>query len=180
MKFILFLCFTALFSLSSAQKSNSLHTSNLNLSKSNVNRIVYDSNESSLNVRGINELLVQLEKINFQSEGDLKSWLRQNINRFGMNAEDIKSIQVFSFREFGDCTGCKKVCKGRCVQDPGSECVCYYRSEPNLRESNPAGGMLRNYVFLSAKSLSEEDCMDNVLRAIVGAKRTNLNSSKSN
>ena len=117
----------------SAQKSPVVTTSNLNLSKSNINRLVYPAN--TLTAANAQALLAELENGNLTDQAKQKSWLCSNFRKFGVSPDVIKQIFIFAARQFEDCTICKKNCKGRCIQDPGTDCVCVQHSEPNLRIS---------------------------------------------
>ncbi|MGB4837879.1 MAG: hypothetical protein WBP08_02690 [Saprospiraceae bacterium] len=152
--FILGLSF--LFFQTNAQKSMAIQTSNLNLSKSNINRLIYPgTNFSSANAKN---LLLELEKLHTTDQEKMKMWLTNNFRRFSNGSGEMKQIFVFSLRKFEDCTNCKKFCKGRCVQDPGADCVCISHSEPNLRttDTSPSGFM----VFLYANELDESKALE--------------------
>jgi hypothetical protein len=114
-----------------AQKTPAILASNLNLSKSNINRLIYPGN--LLTPANAQALLADLDKINPPDEAGLKTWLAANFKRFGIEPGQIKQMVIFNGKQFADCTICKQNCKGRCVKDPGSDCVCMYTSEPNLR-----------------------------------------------
>src|SRR4030095_3970932 len=127
-----------LFGHLTAQKNETVLTSNLNLSKSNINRLVYSGNMvTSTNAQS---LLTDFEKANLPDEAAMKTWLAANFKRYSINPDQVKEVFIFSGRQYADCTDCKKTCKGRCVQDPGSDCVCMYHnppSDPNLRTAQP-------------------------------------------
>lgn len=158
--FILGLSF--LFFHTNAQKSMAIQTANLNLSKSNINRLVYPgTNFSSANAKN---LLLELENLHTTDQEKMKMWLTNNFKRFSTGSGEIKQIFVFNLRQYEDCTNCKKFCKGRCVQDPGADCVCISHSEPNLRttDKSPVGFV----VFLYPTELDESKALDMSMNAI--------------
>jgi hypothetical protein len=160
-----------------AQKNPTIQASNLNLSKSNINKLIYPPN--TLTEVKAQALLMELEKNNLPDETAMKTWLAANFKRFGVVPDQIKQIFIFSGRQYEDCTICKKNCTGRCVQDPGSDCVCVSHSEPNLRTVQT--GKAVKLIYLSAESMEEATAMELVSDAIVSAKRaTTVKSGKSN
>jgi len=176
----LVLGFLFLFGHLFSQKGQVTLTSNLNLSKSNINRLIYPAN--MLTSANAQSLLVELEKINPPDEAGKKMWLAANFKRFGMEPDQIKQIFFFSGRQYADCTSCKKSCKGRCVQDPGADCVCVYTnppSEPNLRMAQTEKPL--TIIFLSTGMMEEAAAMELVSSTIASAPRsTTVKSSKSN
>lgn len=141
-------------------------TSNLNLSKSNINRLIYSS--QLLTAANAQALLADLDKINPPDEAGLKTWLAANFKRFGIRQDQVKQIVIYSSRQFSDCTICKKNCKGHCVQDPGSDCVCIHKSEPNLRttESVKTGRV----IYLSLFMVDEAGALDLISNTIQAQK----------
>lgn len=155
-----------------AQKPPAPLTSNLNLSKSNINRLIYPA--QLITAANAQLLLADLEKINLPDEAGLKTWLAANFKRFGIQQNQVKQIVIYSSRAFSDCTICKKNCKGRCVQDPGADCVCIHKSEPNLRttESIKTGRV----IYLSLSTVDEAGALDlisNTIQAKKPAAETN-------
>lgn len=176
----LMLGFLFLFGQLFSQKGQVTMTANLNLSKSNINRLIYPGN--ILSPAKAQSLLADLEKANPPDEAAQKTWLAANFKRFGIAPEQIKEIFFFAGRQYADCTSCMKSCKGRCVQDPGSDCVCVYHnppSEPNLRTTQSEKSF--TIIFLSAGMMEEATAMETVSNAMASAQRsTTVKSSKSN
>ncbi len=156
-----------------AQKNLTELTSNLNLSKSNINRIVYPI--SLLSPVNAALLLKEFDQTKIDEPDAMKKWLAANFKRFGVNADKVKQLDIYSFRQYEDCTICKKNCKGHCIQDPGTDCVCVHKSEPNLR-SIPEQGKSGTIIYMSLNSLQD----DEVIGTISSAMAVKLNSSKSN
>jgi hypothetical protein len=102
-------------------------------------------------------LLSELEKSKPTDVAAMKTWLATNFKRLGIDAALIKQIFIFANRQFEDCTICKKNCKGRCVQDPGSDCVCISHSEPNLKIS-------KAILFLSSTMMDESAAIELVAK----------------
>ncbi|HNR06341.1 MAG TPA: hypothetical protein PKM27_03440 [Saprospiraceae bacterium] len=149
-----------------AQKPAAPLTSNLNLSKSNINRLIYP--EPLLTAVNARLLLADLEKINPPDEAGLKTWLVANFKRFGIQPDQVKQIVIYSSRSYSDCTICKKNCKGHCVQDPGSDCVCIHKSEPNLRTIDQ--GKAGNVIYFSLSAVGEKEALDKILNTIQAQK----------
>ena len=160
------LCSFIFYGLCLAQKPPVPMTSNLNLSKSNINRLIYPA--PLLTAANAQRLLAELDKINDPDEAGLKTWLAANFKRFGIQQEQVKQIVIYSSRTFSDCTICKKNCKGHCVQDPGSDCVCIHKSEPNLitTETAKAGAV----IFLSLSMVDETGALDLISNTIKAQK----------
>lgn len=149
-----------------AQKSPAPLTSNLNLSKSNINRLIYPA--PLLTAANAQRLLADLEKINPPDEAGLKTWLVANFKRFGIQQDQVKQIVIYSSRQFSDCTICEKNCKGRCVQDPGSDCVCIHKSEPNLRTTETVKP--GTVIYLSLSPVDEAGALDLISNTIQAQK----------
>jgi len=130
-----------------SQKIPVTQASNLNLSKSNINRLIYPS--ALITAANAQLLLDDLEKAGAMDATRQKTWLASNFKRFGIDPVKVKQVSIFSGRQYADCTICKDNCKGRCVQDPGADCVCVSHSDPNLRIA-PNEKVL-NYIFLSTE-----------------------------
>ena len=130
---MLFSCFSL-----QAQKTTTL-TSNLNASKSNINRMAYDTR--ILSTAQAESLLADAEKEGIRA-AQMKTWLAANFKRLGVHEEKIKVFDVYVARENSSCNDCKKNCKGRCVWEAKETCTCFYRSEPNLRTTEMAQPML--------------------------------------
>lgn len=120
-------------------------------------------------------LLDELDKTPMD-EAALKMWLAANFKRFGVDPTLVKQTLVYSFRQYADCTVCTQHCKGRCVQDPGADCICYYHSEPNLRmaQSERPG----NIILLSQEAPREGSDLE--LLAVSLSRATTVKSGKSN
>lgn len=67
-------------------------SANLNLSKSNVNRVVYDS--SAVSPAQAAALLAELDRMGLADEAKLKQWLPANFKRLGIAPEKVKKIVV--------------------------------------------------------------------------------------
>lgn len=166
-----------LWSQSYSQKNMSIQASNLNMSKSNINRLVYSS--GMVSAANADLILAELEKMAPMDEETLKMWLPANFKRFGIEPTLVSQITIFSARQYADCTVCKKHCKGRCVQDPGADCICMYHSEPNLRMG--ASEKPLTIIFLSGQTIDEATALELVSNTISSSKRaTTVKSSKSN
>jgi hypothetical protein len=134
-----------------AQKTTTL-TSNLNLSKSNINRMAYD-NILLTSAQG-EELLIQAEQAGIRDAGQMKQWLAANFKRMGIADEKIKVFDIYFARETSSCENCRKNCKGRCLWEGKEECICFYKSEPNLRQAQSSQPML--IVLLSDPALESK------------------------
>lgn len=145
-----------------AQKSMTPLTSNLNMSKSNINRLIYPG--TLLTPVNAQAMVADLDKLNAPDEAGLKTWLAANFKRYGVEPDQIKQIAIYNSRQFADCTICKKHCKGRCVQDPGSDCVCMYKSEPNLRATEPA--QAGRIVFIATVVTEENNLTEKIAKTI--------------
>ncbi len=149
-----------------AQKTQAPLASNLNLSKSNINRLIYPG--SLLTSTNAQALLADLDKINPPDEAGLKTWLVANFKRFGVDPDKVKQISIYATRQFTDCTICKKNCKGKCVQDPGTDCVCIHKSDPNLRMSE--GGKPGAVIYLSGTTVEETAALEAISTAMAAQK----------
>lgn len=65
---------------------------NLNLSKSNVYRVVYDT--SAMTAAQATALLAELDKLGPADEAKLKQWLPANFKRLGIQQDKIRKIVV--------------------------------------------------------------------------------------
>jgi len=155
-----------------AQKTPAVLTSNLNLSKSNINRLIYPGN--LLTPVNAQALLADLDKINPPDEAGLKTWLVANFKRFGVDPGQVKQISIYNGKQFKDCTICKQNCKGRCVKDPGSDCVCMYKSDPNLRVSEQTRTI--KIIYFSGSMTEESGLMELLAKAM----ESKLETSRSN
>jgi hypothetical protein len=151
----LILGLTILVSQLPAQKIPSQTAVNLNSSKSNAYRAFYQTN--LLTSTKAQSLLTELEKNKPADVAAMKTWLAANFKRLGIDATSIKQTFIFANRQFEDCTICKKNCKGRCVQDPGSDCVCISHSEPNLKIS-------KAIIFFSSSIIDETAAIELVAK----------------
>lgn len=154
-----------------AQKTPAVLTSNLNLSKSNINRLIYPRN--LLTPANAQALLADLDKINPPDEAGIKTWLAANFKRFGIDPDKVKQISIYNGKQFADCTICKKNCKGRCVQDPGSDCVCMYKSEPNLRTTESTRPI--HIIYFSDQVSEEAGLLDLMAKAMESKPSTKVN-----
>jgi hypothetical protein len=160
-----------------SQKNQTVQTANLNLSKSNINRLIYPP----LLVSSANAQLIldELEKTDPMDAERQKTWLAANFKRFGIEPALVKQISIFSGRQYADCSICKQHCKGRCVQDPGADCICMYRSEPNLRMASTDKPL--TFILLTTDLVEEQAALEMVSSTITSAKRaTTVKSGKSN
>ena len=156
-----------------SQKNLTVQHANLNLSKSNINRVVYSS--GVMTTSNAQLLLDELDKTPMD-EATLKMWLATNFKRFGVDPSVVKQTLVYSFRQYADCTVCSKHCKGRCVQDPGADCICYYHSEPNLRMAqNERPG---NIILFTQEAMQVGSDLE--LLSISLSRATTVKSGKSN
>lgn len=122
-----------------AQKTTTL-ASNLNLSKSNINRMAFDN--TILTSAQAEDLLAQVDKSTIRDAAQMKQWLASNFKRMGIADEKIKVFDIYYARETSSCENCRKNCKGRCLWEGKEECICFYRSEPNLRQKESIQPML--------------------------------------
>jgi hypothetical protein len=67
-------------------------TSNLNLSKSNINRIVYPADLATK--AQVKELHAAVDKLGPAEDGALQQWLRANFKRFGIHPARVKKIVI--------------------------------------------------------------------------------------
>jgi len=151
-----------------SQKNPSTLASNLNLSKSNINRLIYPS--TLVTQANAELLLVDVEKMGPTDPVILKNWLTANFKRFGIESKQVKQISIYTGRQYADCRNCEKNCKGRCVQDPGADCVCISHSEPNVRTAQAERTV--TFIFLCTEMIDDATAMDLVA--------TTVKSSKSN
>lgn len=151
-----------------AQKAPSTQTSNLNSSKSNLYRIVYSP--ALISDAIASSIGKELDQQGTLDSAALKTWLAANFKRLGVDPRRVKQISFLDERQFKDCTICKQNCKGRCVQDPGADCVCFQHSEPNLRMAKPESG--RTVIVLSESILNSATALE--------AAATSVKSGKSN
>ncbi len=108
-----------------------------------------------------------------------KTWLASNFKKFGIEPAQVKQISIFTGRQYTDCTICKQHFKGRCVKDPGADCICISHSEPNLRQEQSEKPV--NIIFLSLEPIEEEAALEHAANTISSAKwTTTVKSSKSN
>ena len=159
-----------------SQKNISVQSANLNLSKSNINRVIYPS--QLLSAGNAQLLVAELDKTEAMDESTMKTWLAANFKRFGIDSSRVKQITVYSGRKFSDCTVCKQNCKGRCVQDPGADCICMYHSEPNLRVAQPERPL--TFIFLSGEIIDEKTALEMMSTTISSGRVTTVKSGKSN
>lgn len=169
-----------------SQKNPVTQTSNLNLSKSNINRVVYPS--GMMTSAAAQTMLVDLGKANLPEQSKQKAWLVNNFRKYNLDADKIKQIIFFPLRQYEDCTICKKYCKGHCVQDPGADCVCIQHSDPNLLFADPinAGvmpslktadpGKAGTLIYLSLSVIDEDPAME-LMANTISAQRTNIKSN---
>lgn len=100
---------------------------NLNSSRSNVYRLVYDANLVS-QAQG-DALGKELDKIGPADETKLKAWLAENYRRFGIDGTRVKEIDVFLEQQIS-CTVSAATCKGK-WKGPAlnarskGDCFCY-------------------------------------------------------
>ena len=168
-----------------AQKELTTLTSNLNLSKSNINKLVYPG--ALINAANATLLLKGLENSNLADQAAMKNWLAANFKRFGVDSSKVKQILIFPLRQYADCTICKKNCKGRCVQDPGSDCVCIHHSDPNLKVADPKSvratavtkdedsSKAGNIIYLSIETIAEEAAIELLAKTISAQKPATKN-----
>ncbi len=160
-------------SILAAQKPPTVLATNLNSSKSNVYRLIYPghffSSEKAL------AFLHELENAQLSNQRTAKGWIAQNMKRYAKQQDVAVQVSFFTERQYKDCSNCKKYCKGRCVQDPGADCVCISHSEPNLRTVGGSGDFI-TVILLSEKILDEQTSLAQVEAYIVNRKpviRTN-------
>ncbi len=159
-----------------SQKNPTIQTSNLNLSKSNINRLIYPS--TLVSAANAQLLVDELEKAGQMDAERQKTWLASNFRRFGIEPTLVKQISIFTGRQYADCTICKQHCKGRCVQDPGADCVCVSHSEPNLRIAQTDKPI--TIILLALEIVEEAAALDQVSNTFTAAHATTVKSSKSN
>lgn len=95
---------------------------NLNSSRSNIYRMVYDADVVSK--AQATALLAELDKIGPADEAKLKQWLPANFKTFGIPADRIKHISILSGRQI-TCSECVDICKGKCAKGSRGDCFCY-------------------------------------------------------
>ena len=174
-----FIILTAMLCISQlhSQKNVAVQTSNLNASKSNINRLIYPS--TIVTPANAQLILDEMEKLDPMDAERQKTWLASNFKRFGIEPTQVKQITIFPARQYADCTICKQHCTGRCVQDPGADCICFSHSDPNARVIT--GGKSVNIIYLSTAVVDEATALDHISTAIETPRRvTTVKSSKSN
>lgn len=159
-----------------SQKTPVSQAVNLNTSRSNVNRLIYVP--GLVTPANAQLMLTELDAMPQMEEVSLKIWVAANFKRFGIDSNQVKQITIYSGREFSDCTICKQNCKGRCVQDPGADCICMYHSEPNLRIAQSERPLA--IIFLSHEIVDEAIALDMIATTISSGRVTKVKSSKSN
>jgi len=114
---------------------------NLNSSKSNAYKVVYDT--AVVTDAQAKALLADLDKLGPQDEATLKKWLPANFRRIGIKGEGIKQVSVLSARQI-TCSDCVDTCKGKCVKSPRGDCFCYepLRTSTQLRRVDKASPIL--------------------------------------
>jgi hypothetical protein len=157
----------------SAQKTPVDLASNLNNSKSNINRLIYPKHFFS--TEKAKAFLGDLENAKLQDQRAAKNWVAQNFKRYAALQNLDVQVSFFAERQYKDCTVCKKSCKGRCVQDPGADCVCISHSEPNLRTVGSTGDVI-TVILLSEKVLDEQSALAQV-EAVIAAKKATVKSN---
>jgi hypothetical protein len=116
------LIFVAIATLTLAMLSPSWAATNLNSSRSNIYRMVYDANVVS--DAQATALLKELNKIGSADEKKLKLWLPPTFKRLGIEAARVKKISILMGRHI-TCAKCDEACKGKCVKGSGEDCFCY-------------------------------------------------------
>lgn len=105
-----------------AMLSISLAATNLNSSRSNIYRMVYDADVVSK--AQATALLAELDKIGPADEAKLKRWLPANFKTHGIQGDRIKHISILSGRQI-TCSDCVETCKGKCAKGSRGDCFCY-------------------------------------------------------
>ena len=95
---------------------------NLNSSRSNIYRMVYDA--SVVSAAQATALLEELNKIGPADEKTLKLRMPATFRRLGIQPASIKKISVLMGRHI-TCAQCANSCKGKCVNGSGEDCFCY-------------------------------------------------------
>lgn len=76
--------------------------SNLNLSKSNIYRLTYTADLTS--VEQAKAMLADLDKLGPPNEARLKRWLPANFKRFGISPERVKKMVILRAGKAGNLT----------------------------------------------------------------------------
>lgn len=105
-------------------------TANLNSSKSNIYRVVFDSRLVS-QAQG-DAMVKELDKLGPVDETQLKQWLAQNFKTFGIDGSRVKEIAIF-LQQRVSCAASADSCKGKWkgpalnARSKGSneDCFCY-------------------------------------------------------
>ena len=71
-------------------------TSNLNLSKSNINRLLVVYPTNLVTDARAKIMLADLDKIGTADEARVKQWLAANFQRYGINSSRVKKVVILS------------------------------------------------------------------------------------
>ena len=105
-------------------------TANLNSSKSNIYRVVFDSRLVS-QAQG-DAMVKELDKLGPVDETQLKQWLAQNFKTFGIDGSRVKEIAIF-LQQRVSCAASADSCKGKWkgparnarTKGTNGDCFCY-------------------------------------------------------
>lgn len=149
-------------------------TSNLNLSKSNINRILYPA--AVLTDANAQLLLADLEKQAPMNEADLKAWLMSNFKRFGVDNKIINQISVFTSAPAGDCKTCAKACPGRCIKTSDANCGCL--TKPTADYTTAPVEKKVTYILVSTELLEDTRAMGRIATTVEALKATGTTMQK--
>lgn len=148
----------------SAQKKPLAPNANLILAKSTINRLIWPQDlMSSVNAQA---LLADLDKINPPVPAIQNRWISRNISNYISKPDQVKQTFFFSGKRFADCKNCKKDCKGECLSDTSSKCICLFQSagyDPNLKEQKT--DTLISYIFFSNEKMDDAAAMKLISKA---------------
>ena len=80
-------------------------TSNLNLSKSNINRYLLVYPTDLMTAGNAQAMLVALDKIGAADDGKVKQWLMSNFQRHGVDSSRVKKVVILRPSRSGKQTG---------------------------------------------------------------------------
>ena len=139
----------------SAQKKPAALNANLTSAKSTNNRIIWPQDlMANVNAK---ILLTDLDKFYPPNPAIQNRWISKNISKYIGKPEQIKQIFYFSGKIYADCKICKKDCKGECIPDSSSKCICLFKSpsyDPNLKEQK--SDTLISFIFFSNEKMDDD------------------------
>jgi hypothetical protein len=134
-----------------SQKNPTVLTSNLNMSKSNINRVIYPP--TLMSQENAQLMLNELDKSGHMEAAALKMWLAANFRRFNVDTSLVRQISIYQGQKFKDCIACKEQCGGPCAEELASGCLCLTTAKSGIRRK--PGEPLFNIIYLSSEVVSD-------------------------